>query len=306
MDNVTHTLSALVLARAGLERLGPGTTAALVAASNAPDLDIVTSIHGTAAYLAYHRGFTHSVAGGALIALGIALVVRLLVEGSSLRRLLLACFGGTALHIVMDLWTSYGTRALLPFDSLWYAWDLVFIVDPWILATLALALFGFGRPAGWRRPAAAVAIVLITAYVLARAGLHHRALEMARSRLATEPVVRMSAIPTPLNPLRWRLLADTGDAYRVGGVDVASGEVSLNRRVKPPRSPLVELVRQRSTVARTFLDFSPYPWLEVQPRDGGTAVAWSDLRFERPNRPRFVARVFVDTSGRIVSESFAF
>jgi hypothetical protein len=41
LDNLTHTLFAATLARAGLEKAGRGATAALVLASYAPDVEIV-------------------------------------------------------------------------------------------------------------------------------------------------------------------------------------------------------------------------------------------------------------------------
>src|SRR5690242_15804047 len=59
MDNVTHTLFALTLARTQLGRAGRGTTTALVLASSAPDIDIVTSARGAVSYLQWHRGPTH-------------------------------------------------------------------------------------------------------------------------------------------------------------------------------------------------------------------------------------------------------
>ena len=305
MDNVTHTLSGLALARAGLERLGPGSTITLVLAANAPDLDIVAGFRGSLAYLEYHRGFTHGVLGAVLLALGIALAVRFFVKDARLGALCLAGVAGTSLHIVMDLWTTYGTRALLPFDAHWYAWDLVFIVDPWILGALALGLL-LGRRAAWRHPAALVAIGLVSGYVLARAGLHERALELARQQLTGESLVRLTALPTPLNPLRWRILADTGDAFSVGPADLRTGRVALTHRAKTPVSEAVTIARERSPVAAAFLAFSPYPWLEVRSRDGGTEVTWKDLRFENRARQGFVARVLVGPDGRIVSEGFSF
>ena len=56
MDNVTHTLFALTLARTPLGRAGRGTTMALVLASNAPDIDIVATVGGGPSYLTWHRG----------------------------------------------------------------------------------------------------------------------------------------------------------------------------------------------------------------------------------------------------------
>ena len=63
LDNLTHTLFALTLARTPLGRAGRGTTAALLVASNAPDIDIVTTAGGGVSYLQWHRGPTHGLLG---------------------------------------------------------------------------------------------------------------------------------------------------------------------------------------------------------------------------------------------------
>jgi hypothetical protein len=58
MDNVTHTLFGLTLARTPLGRVGRGATVALVLASNAPDIDIVSTAGGAVKYRKWHRGLT--------------------------------------------------------------------------------------------------------------------------------------------------------------------------------------------------------------------------------------------------------
>src|SRR5580704_11925048 len=55
MDNVTHTLFGLTLARTPLGRAGRGATAALVLASNAPDIDVVATARGAPSYLTWRR-----------------------------------------------------------------------------------------------------------------------------------------------------------------------------------------------------------------------------------------------------------
>src|SRR6202158_116940 len=70
LDNLTHSLFALTLARTPLGRAGRGTTAALLLASNAPDVDIVATAGGAINYLRWHRGPTHGPLG--IISLGIA------------------------------------------------------------------------------------------------------------------------------------------------------------------------------------------------------------------------------------------
>jgi membrane-bound metal-dependent hydrolase YbcI (DUF457 family) len=77
LDNVTHTLFAATLARTPLGRAGRGTTAALVIASNIPDIDIVTTAGGAVSYLRWHRGPTHGPIGIVILGLVTAAIVTL-------------------------------------------------------------------------------------------------------------------------------------------------------------------------------------------------------------------------------------
>lgn len=306
MDNFTHTLSGLALSRAGLGRASKGAAAALLIASNLPDIDLVSALQGSAAYLEHHRGVSHSVLGAPLLALGLAVAIRLLVRGSRLLPLLACALAGVAGHVFMDLWTSYGTRVLSPFDRRWLTWDLVFIVDPWILAILLVAVLW--RRAGAEAPhIASAGLGLVLAYVGGRAVLHRQALDQGLARLpAQSTVVRAAALPSPLDPFRWRVIADTKDAYWSGDIDLRGTSPPLSRREKAREDETVARVKQASPVASVFLDFSPFPWLEVQRSAEGVAVVWRDLRFEARGRNRFVTRVVVGADGRIRSESFAF
>jgi inner membrane protein len=304
MDNLTHTLTGAVLARAGLRDATPGATAALLLASNLPDVDLVTWLAGSASYLHHHRDLSHGLLVGPLLALGLAAALRVGVRGARLLPLLGLSLLGVLGHIFMDLWTSYGTRALSPFDRTWYAWDTVFIVDPVILVLLAGALLV--RAASARRRVASVAVGLVLAYAGARALLHDQALVMARERLPREGLVRVAAIPHPLDPLRWRILADAGRAFFVGELRLAGASPPFERRDKLPEDPAVALAREHSEIAAIFLDFSSFPWLEVEQVPEGTAVTWRDLRFERPGRESFVTRIVVAPDGRIRSQAFRF
>lgn len=59
-------------------------------------------------------------------------------------------------------------------------------------------------------------------------------------------------------------------------------------------------------MAAIFLDFSCFPWLEVADDPEGTAVTWSDLRFDQAGRAGLVTRVVVAPDGRIRSQAFRF
>ena len=150
MDNVTHTLFALTLARTPLARAGRGTTVALVLASNAPDVDIVATIGGAPSYLTWHRGPTHGPLG--IIGLGLVVAGLVWIARRGLGRdrdedleapfamLVPISIIGVVCHVLMDLPTSYGTRVLSPFDWHWFAVDWMPIVDFYLLFALAAGL----------------------------------------------------------------------------------------------------------------------------------------------------------------------
>jgi inner membrane protein len=305
VDNLTHTLTGVALAQSGLGRTSRGATAALVLASNIPDVDLVFGLQGAAAYLQHHRDLSHSVLGGPLLALVLAVCLRLALRGSRFVGLLLSCLAGVAVHVAMDLATSYGTRVLSPFNTTFYAWDLVFIVDPIILGILVTTVILARRPQLGHR-AASVGLGLILAYMGGRAVLHARALDEATARVPGGHVQRVAALPHPLDLRRWRVLADTGPAYWTGEVQLGGAAAPLQRRDKLVENATVARVRAESEVAAIFLAFSRFPWLEVHETAEGTAVTWRDLRFERRGRDSFVTRVVVGPDGRIRSQAFHF
>ncbi len=69
MDNITHSLTGLVLSQAGLNRFYPRAGLLLVLSANVPDIDIVTAFRGSLSYFEHHRGITHTVAMAPVMAL---------------------------------------------------------------------------------------------------------------------------------------------------------------------------------------------------------------------------------------------
>ena len=203
MDNLTHSLFALTLARTRLGRVGRGATLALVVASNAPDIDAVSLIGGTGAYLRWHRGPTHGLLGIAALGWLTGVLVwgacRLWTRRDSappdarLGSLIAISSLAVLCHILMDLPTSYGTRLLSPFDWHWVAVDWIPIVDIYLLAALAAGLI-FGRvSADARRRNAMLALVLMGANYSIRGVAHHRAIGLA-------PRLFGDTLPAPCGP----------------------------------------------------------------------------------------------------------
>ncbi|HEX4334284.1 MAG TPA: metal-dependent hydrolase [Polyangiaceae bacterium] len=152
MDNVTHSLAAVLLAEAMCDARAPSPeasrfrTAALwtsLLANNFPDFDFVYRgiTPGKLGYLLHHRGHTHTVIG-ALVLSGVSLLVVYAVarmravrfDARDWRALGLLAVVGTLLHITFDLQNNYGVHPFWPFDDRWYYGDFLFIVEPLLLA----------------------------------------------------------------------------------------------------------------------------------------------------------------------------
>ena len=323
MDPLTHTATGLFLARAGLKRWTPLATPILILAANAPDVDVVTAAGGSLSYLHYHRHLTHSLAALPLLAFAVVLVVRLVARRPvRWAGALAAAAIALATHLLLDLTNVYGVRLWLPFSARWLRWDLTSVVDLWIWSVLLLAVAGpfLGRLVGSEiasaktrtahhgRGFAVFALLFLLFYNLGRSALHSRALAVLDSRLYqnAEPL-RVAAFPDPVNPMRWRGLAETSDFFALQDVNLAGdfdpGRASIFH--KPEPDPVFDAARA-TPAFRQFLEFSQFPFWQVSPEgEGGKLVEVLDLRFGTPFAPGFAATAAFDARLRIVRVGFS-
>jgi membrane-bound metal-dependent hydrolase YbcI (DUF457 family) len=309
VDNITHTLFAVTLANAGLRRAGRGATAALVIASNIPDIEVLTTLTGgRIGYLAAHRGPTHGVLGLALAAAtGVAVWLATRVTGrregaASLGALVSLATLGVAGHIAMDFATSYGTRVCSPFARTWFGIDWMPIVDPFLWAGLTAGCVGALVRRGAASRLAACALLLTGADYAARAVAHELAAgEAARAQSAAmseparnpgrvfhyldvgDPADLPAALPT-WSPFRWRLIVRVPRGFEVRMLDLLTRTSDADAIVFPNEAGPVVDRAATAQVARVFLDFSRFPAADrIRHRNGDTTVHWYDLRFaERP------------------------
>jgi membrane-bound metal-dependent hydrolase YbcI (DUF457 family) len=205
LDNLTHSLFGVTLARTPLSRAGRGTTAALILASNAPDIDILATAGGAVKYLEWHRGMTHGPLG--IVGLGVISAAMVWIgrrfwprkpaashePDASFPMLVAVSIVGVLLHVLMDLPTTYGTRVLSPFDWHWFAVDWMPIIDVYLLMALVIGLLGRPTPSQRRAKAAFVLLLVATNYGV-RGAAHHQALEVA-------PRLFGPTLPLPCDPL---------------------------------------------------------------------------------------------------------
>ncbi|MBI2833775.1 MAG: metal-dependent hydrolase [Acidobacteria bacterium] len=336
MDNLTHSLFALTLARTPLRRAGHGTTLALVLASNAPDLDIVSAFAGgSASYLAQHRGPTHGLLGIVGLGILVAGVVRLAERRAKWKTALGVATLGVLLHVMMDLATSYGTRVLSPFDDTWYAIDLMPIIDVYLLFALAAGLLAMRWQPQNAPRIAAIVLCLIGVNYAARSVLYRAALGEANTFFSNEVpscpapfLARWSsrpagpadasdcapttALPSFVSPFQWRVIRRVAGGYQRLSLDLLNGRASPTDHILDADTREVALARH-APIARVFLGFARLPTARADREPHGrVAVRWTDLRFvgglsrvdadEDRVRGPFGVLVRLDADGRVLEQ----
>ena len=315
MDPVTHMLTGACFSRAGLNRKTALATLTLTLAFEAPDIDSISYFWGSIAGLQHHRGITHSLIGAPFMAAGVIALVYGIHRWRSSRQKIVSrddtfpklppnwkfLYGyallGTLVHLFQDFTNNYGVRPFAPFNEKWYAWDIVFIVDPIMLLAMFLALvlpglmaliteeIGSRKPQFRGRGAAIFALICMAMVILMRGIEHRRAVNALNARTYRgEDPLRVSAFPQPINPFSWNGVVETQDFFQMAPVDSGSGDIDPQdmaiMRFKPEETP-VTLAAKKSRMGRVYLDWARYPLVTVEKLEGGRYQAqFEDLRFE--------------------------
>lgn len=319
MDNLTHSLTGLMIARCGFGRRTSASALIGVLAANAPDIDVIAGLWGAISYLDHHRGITHSLILLPLIAIFPPLVARYLFR-RSIRWLpaYVLSLAAVVSHPLLDWTNIYGTRWFMPFSGQWSRLDITSVIDLWIWAALILgvaapALAGLvsseiGARSNAGRGWAIFALSFLVLYNYGRFLTHQRAVTVMEGRMynGSSPK-RVSALPHPANPFVWYGVVEGTDFVSVHSVRLLSEFDPTEGRqywtAQP--SPAIEAARRDPTF-QGLLRFSQLPFWRVTPSPEGWQVELMDLRFSTPAEPRFTASAIVDTSFRVDKTSFHF
>tara|TARA_B110000881_G_scaffold121212_1_gene106386 strand:- start:15 stop:1121 length:1107 start_codon:yes stop_codon:yes gene_type:complete len=209
-----------------------------------PDLDIlVYPWLDQAEKLRWHRGISHSIAMMLVASFTFAKPLSLLhrKKGVSAKRAGWFVFLAWSTHVLIDVFTSYGTQVFEPFSDQRVAWSNIFIIDLFFTLPLLICVlywpwkcfvYLIGR-LRWRRgdqdpeekpdfPAfstrcAKMAIFATCLYVVFSLVMKLWAVDQIKGHMADElpngKVVMVA--PTPFNTLLWRGLIETDEAFFV-------------------------------------------------------------------------------------------
>ena len=227
MDTLTHGLAGAVLAWAlpaesdppdrSLHRAEIWTG---FATAMFPDADALLSPFSPEFYITQHRGLSHSFVllpfwalflGAA--AYGLLRLRRAPTPPRAFARLCAVSGLGVLSHILMDWITSWGTMFFSPLSWERYSLDWVFIIDFVLSGLLVLGLIGsffIARRSLARGRMGARATLVATSLYIALCAARHAEAMRAGARLLPRAARSCAAIPQPLSPNRWLVLADDG------------------------------------------------------------------------------------------------
>ena len=141
MDTITHGIAGALLAKSVVpERVGRLAARAVTLGAILPDGDFVADFVSShpLIHAEFHRSITHSFV---MLPVWAVLLGGLTSRWDERRRWLLfsGLYGlGLALHICLDLITSYGTMILAPWSRERFAWDITFFADLTLTAVVLL------------------------------------------------------------------------------------------------------------------------------------------------------------------------
>lgn len=314
MEPLTHILTGACLGRSGLNRKTALATVTLTLATESPDIDILAYFRGSVFGFAHHRGFTHSLIGAPLMAAFVIGLVRgwyalIKSQGRDTRTppnwklLYVYAIFGCLVHLLQDFTNNYGVRPFAPFNLKWYSWDIVFILDPIMLAALSLGLIvpgilrlvseevGAAKPKFRGRGGAIAALACLALVIFVRDVEHRRALTfMSSVTYQNQEPLQVSAFPTALSPFAWNGVVETQNFFQLFPVNVNTGQLDPEDqsvvRYKPQETA-VTLAAKKSRLGQVYLDWAQYPLVETQklPGSDGYQVTFADLRFADTHLP---------------------
>ncbi len=319
MDPVTHLASGVLAGQAVRDGFLPWKRVIpfCMLATWMPDIDNFTALLGPGPYLAYHRGITHSFAGGLAVALILALAARAFNRSLSMWRVAAVAYGCVLMHIFLDLITNYGTQIWLPFTDARASYPCVFIIDPfYTLTILAFVVLSYMAPPK-RRFFAVVGLAWLVLYPISNATLRENVASLYARKLTVQgvPFTRVHVQPDAFSPLWWKVIVEDEQTYRLTSVSLLPGRgmggFETYRKADPA---LLDSLARQSEFMDTYRWFGRFMAMEEEPTANGRVVTLRDLRFMVMTPPAkrflpghetpFALRAELDRDGRLLRAVF--
>lgn len=302
MDTGTHFVFGLGLG--GLAMVDPTITShtygpvailiGTIAGSNAPDLDGLLRFKSNADYIKNHRGLSHSIPAIAGWAALITTIISLSFREIPWWHIGFWVLLAVIVHVITDLFNSYGTQVLRPISRQWVAWSIIHIFDPIIFSSHILAILLWISGVASPQVVFPVLYGLLAIYYGWRTFVHRKLLSRIPSMDPKHrPDDRYTLQPT-ISLYRWNIVRVSKDCtYGIGEWD--NGALKWIDVLKCDEHPAIEASKQHPDV-QAFLSVTPYPCGHVISQSWGFEVRWVDIRYRYRKQYPFVAVVTMDSA----------
>lgn len=223
MDSLTHITLGACLGEVMLGRqLGKKAMLLGAVAQSLPDVDSLAALWlPVTDNLLAHRGITHSLPVGAVVAAGLAIAGQRWQRRIPWWHWFLFWFVQIGVHDLLDVTNAYGTGILEPFSHYRFSVHWLYVADPLftlslVVATVALLWQHHQHPA---RRKTAVAALLVSVGYLGYAVSNKASADQAVQRSLAARSINYTdyfSTPTPLNTWLWYAVAATDRGYYVG------------------------------------------------------------------------------------------
>ncbi|GAK56555.1 membrane-bound metal-dependent hydrolase [Candidatus Vecturithrix granuli] len=247
-----------------------------------PDIDNFIGILGPEFYLIHHRGLTHSFLGAILLAALFVWIFRWFVPSFSFIRGFVLVYLLIALHIFLDLITSYGTQIFFPFTNARYAVTSVFIIDPIYTLVMLFCMYRSAKYLKTRKTLALLGLAWVFIYPAFNLGVRYGLEYYLEQRFVREGVAfnAFDVSTDVLSPFFWKVIVDQGDAYQLGGVNVFKLRQPLTfTRYEKADNNLFREFGQISSLFATYHWFFDFPIMRTEQIEKETLITFGDLRF---------------------------
>lgn len=305
MDTATHVVMGVAIG--GLAALDPVvagdpamTQAVMIGAvvgSQAPDFDTVLKLKNNAVYIRNHRGVTHSVPFWFIWPTLITLLLYFIMPSINLFHLWMWTFFAVFIHVFIDIFNAYGTKAFAPIYNKWLALGVINIFDPFIFIAhiAAILAWRFGADPGWTFLLMFLVIVVYYFWRIFEQNQVHKAVHKQHpdaTHIFTSPTFRWN---------RWHIVVRTKELMYVAEWKNSKLTYFETYPFEPiPDDTVINAARMDDNL-EAFLSFSPaYRWA-VSLEEHGYSVKFVDLRYRSKGHYPFVAIVRLDEDLNVLS-----
>jgi membrane-bound metal-dependent hydrolase YbcI (DUF457 family) len=290
VDIVHHGIIGLAGALTAQQLGHPDVAAGFLIGSVLPDIDALLMVFGKSRFLKWHQAATHSIFALPILSACFALLLSG-TYGASFLAVLLSCFAGSVVHVLLDAMNTFGVRAFWPFAPR-IALDVIFFIDLPLLIGSGTALCAI-LTGGTAVPVLSSWLVLTGLYLAFKKAWHHAVLDASHADFA---------IPSGIFPFTYFLTRLTEGGTQAG----TCRGFNCSVRWEPPLATVTDSLVAIARAGPIYRDLEEalrcFRTISVDETDGVQVVV-SRCVAVRNFRNRYGELVTTVSDGKVIDET---